>query len=202
MSVAEIADVIVTFVRDFWLSSRDYVGSTIAVLVETVVAFVRANEGWTAPVAFLVAFLESFCFLSIVWPGTAIFIGLAAVLAKGGIESHILLPAILGAGLGGTLGYAISYWIGLYYKEDIKGIWPFTRHPALIERGQTFFDRWGAVGVFLGHFVGPVRAVIPVVAGMYAVPQWQFQLANITSAFIWAAGVIAPSYFGLQYLLG
>ncbi len=202
MSVAEIADVIVTFVRDFWLSSRDYVGSTIAVLVETVVTFVRANEGWTAPVAFLVAFLESFCFLSIVWPGTAIFIGLAAVLAKGGIESHILLPAILGAGLGGTLGYAISYWIGLYYKEDIKGIWPFTRHPALIERGQTFFDRWGAVGVFLGHFVGPVRAVIPVVAGMYAVPQWQFQLANITSAFIWAAGVIAPSYFGLQYLLG
>ena len=91
---------------------------------------------------------------------------------------------------------------GIYYKDDIRNIWPFSRNPAMIERGQTFFDRWGALGVFLGHFFGPVRAVIPVVAGMYAVPQWQFQLANITSAFIWAAGVIAPAYFGLQYFLG
>ena len=41
-----------------------------------------------------------------------------------------------------------------------------------------------------------------MIAGMYAVPQWQFQLANILSAFIWAAGVIAPTYFGLNYLLG
>src|SRR6185295_637612 len=64
-----------------------------------------------------------------------------------------------------------------------------------------FFDKWGAIGVFFGHFFGPVRAVIPVIAGMYAVPQWQFQLANILSAFIWAAGVIAPTYFGLNYLL-
>jgi membrane protein DedA with SNARE-associated domain len=202
MAVQDFVEVTMAFVRDFGTSAIEYTRGAIAVLVETVVTFVRAHEGWTGPIAFLVAFLESFCFLSIVWPGTAIFVGLAAVLAQGGIESHILVPAIIGAGLGGTLGYAISYWIGLYYKEDIKGIWPFTRHPALIERGQSFFDKWGAIGVFLGHFVGPVRAVIPVIAGMYAVPQWQFQLANITSAFIWAAGVIAPSYFGLQFLLG
>jgi membrane protein DedA with SNARE-associated domain len=36
---------------------------------------------------------------------------------------------------------------------------------------------------------------------MYAVPQWQFQIANILSAFIWSAGVFAPTYFGLSYLL-
>jgi membrane protein DedA with SNARE-associated domain len=202
MTAYEYIDVAVSLVRDYAASMTEYVRAGISVLVEKIVVFVREHEGWTAPVAFMVAFLESFCFLSIVWPGTAIFVGLAAVLAKGGIESHILIPAILGAGLGGTLGYAVSYWIGLYYKEDIKGVWPFSRYPGMLEKGQTFFDRWGAVGVFLGHFVGPVRAVIPVVAGMYAVPQWQFQLANITSAFIWAIGVIAPSYFGLQYFLG
>ena len=170
--------------------------------VDIMVTFVREHESWAAPVAFFVAFMESFCFLSILWPGTAILIGISALLAKSGIEAHVLWPAIIAAGLGGTLGYAISYWIGLYYKDDIRNIWPFNRNPAMIERGQTFFDRWGALSVFLGHFFGPVRAVIPVVAGMYAVPQWQFQLANITSAFIWAAGVIAPAYFGLQYFLG
>lgn len=169
--------------------------------VDAIVTFVRANEGWTGPVAFLVAFLESFCFLSILWPGTAILIGISALLAKSGVEMSILGPAIIWAAVGGSLGYAVSYWIGLYYKDGIREIWPFNRNPAMVERGQEFFQKWGAIGVFFGHFFGPVRAVIPVVAGMYAVPQWQFQLANVTSAFIWAAGIIAPTYFGLSYLL-
>lgn len=169
--------------------------------VDAIVTFVRANEGWTGPVAFLVAFLESFCFLSILWPGTAILIGISALLAKSGVEMSIMGPAIIWAAVGGSLGYAVSYWIGLYYKDGIREIWPFNRNPAMVERGQEFFQKWGAIGVFFGHFFGPVRAVIPVVAGMYAVPQWQFQLANVTSAFIWAAGIIAPTYFGMSYLL-
>ncbi len=169
--------------------------------VDAIVTFVRANEGWTGPVAFLVAFLESFCFLSILWPGTAILIGISALLAKSGVEMSIMGPAIIWAAVGGSLGYAVSYWIGLYYKDGIREIWPFSRNPAMVERGQEFFQKWGAIGVFFGHFFGPVRAVIPVIAGMYAVPQWQFQLANVTSAFIWAAGIIAPTYFGMSYLL-
>jgi membrane protein DedA with SNARE-associated domain len=174
---------------------------TLHDFVEMIVAFVRDHEAWAAPIAAVVAFLESFCFLSIVWPGTAILVAISGLLAAGGIGLDVLWPAILAAGAGGTLGYAVSYWIGLYYKDGIKTIWPFRDNQALLERGETFFAKWGAIGVFLGHFFGPVRAVIPVVAGMYSVPQWQFQLANITSAFIWAAGVIAPGYFGLQYFL-
>ena len=174
---------------------------TVQSFVDVIVSFVRDHQAWAAPIAFAVAFLESFCFLSILWPGTAILIAIAALLAAGGVGIDVLWPAIITAGLGGALGYAISYWIGLYYKDSIKQIWPFKNNPALLERGETFFAKWGALGVFFGHFFGPVRAIIPVVAGMYAVPQWQFQLANITSAFIWAAGVIAPGYFGMPYLM-
>jgi membrane protein DedA with SNARE-associated domain len=180
--------------RKFLMSVQD--------IVDVIVAFVREHEAWAGPVAFLVAFLESFCFLSILWPGTAILVGISALLARSGVETSVLWPAIVWAGVGGSLGYALSYWIGYYFKDGIKELWPFSRNPAMVERGQTFFQRWGAVGVFFGHFFGPVRAIIPVIAGMYAVPQWQFQLANILSAFIWAAGVIAPTYFGLNYLLG
>lgn len=169
--------------------------------VDAIVAFVKANEGWAGPVAFVVAFLESFFFLSILWPGTAILVGISALLARSGVEMSVLGPAIIWAGIGGSLGYSISYWIGFYYKDGIRDVWPFSRYPAMVERGQVFFQRWGALSVFFGHFFGPVRAVIPVVAGMYAVPQWQFQIANVLSAFIWAAGVIAPTYFGLNYLL-
>ncbi len=162
--------------------------------VEAVVAFVRANEEWAAPVAFVVAFAESFCFLSLVWPGTAILVGIAALLAASGVGTEVLAPSILGAGLGGSLGYAVSYWIGLYFKDSVHKIWPFSRRPDLIPSGQRFFERHGAFGVFLGHFFGPVRAVIPVVAGMFNMPQLPFQIANVASAFTWALGVIAPAF--------
>ncbi|HML30242.1 MAG TPA: DedA family protein [Hyphomicrobium sp.] len=170
--------------------------------VDAIVTFVRANENWAIPVAFGVAFLESFCFLSILWPGTAILVGISALLAKSGVELRILWPAIVAAAVGGSFGYALSYWIGRYYKDGIRQLWPFNRNPGMVESGQAFFNKWGALSVFFGHFFGPIRAVIPVIAGMYALPQWQFQLANIVSAFIWAAGIIAPSYFGFGYLLG
>ena len=170
--------------------------------VQSIVAFVSAHQQWAAPVAFAVSFAESFAFLSLIWPGTAILVGISALLAAGGVKFDVLGPAIVAAGAGGALGYAISYWLGLYYKNDILKIWPFTRYPNMIARGKTFFDKWGVVGVFLGHFFGPVRAVIPVVAGMYAMKQTPFQIANIASAFLWAAGVIAPGYFGMQWFMG
>jgi membrane protein DedA with SNARE-associated domain len=164
-------------------------------VVETVVVFVREHESWAAPVAFVVAFGESFCFLSLIVPGTAILAGIAALLAASGIEAHILAPAILAAGLGGTLGYAVSFWLGRYFQDSVHRIWPFSTRPHLITQAEEFFETYGAFGVFLGHFFGPVRAVIPVVAGMFRMRELPFQVANVLSAFIWAAGVIGPAFY-------
>ena len=69
-----------------------------------------------------------------------------------------------------------------------------------MERGETFFAKYGVFGVFLGHFFGPIRAVIPVIAGIAGMRQLPFQVANITSAFLWAVGVIVPSFYGLKWM--
>lgn len=167
--------------------------------VEMIIAFVRENERLAIPVAFLVAFGESFCFFSVLWPGTAILVGIAALLAASGISQAIVVPAILAAAFGGTLGYAISYWIGYYFKDSIENVWPFRKNPELIQKGEIFFQKYGALSVFFGHFFGPVRAVIPVVAGMFAMRQLPFQIANVLSALIWAAGVIAPAFFLITF---
>lgn len=164
-------------------------------VVETVVSFVREHEAWAGPISFLVSFGESFCFLSLIIPGTAILVGIAALLAYSGVSDAIILPAIIGAALGGALGYAVSYWIGIYFKDSIHKIWPFSTRPYLITRGQEFFEKYGVFGVFLGHFFGPVRAVIPVVAGMFRMAQLPFQIANIASATLWSAGVILPAFY-------
>jgi membrane protein DedA with SNARE-associated domain len=70
----------------------------------------------------------------------------------------------------------------------------------MLQRGREFFHKWGTLGVFLGHFFGPVRAVIPVVAGTFGMRQVPFQIANISSAFLWAAGVLFLPMFGGQWL--
>jgi membrane protein DedA with SNARE-associated domain len=46
---------------------------------------------------------------------------------------------------------------------------------------------WGIPGIFIGRFFGPLRAAVPLIAGIFEMPYWRFQLANFSSAFVWAA---------------
>ena len=65
---------------------------------------------------------------------------------------------------------------------------------------SAFSTRWGALGVFGGRFLGPLRATVPLVAGMCAMPQLLFQLANFSSALLWAFVVLAPGAFGVEWM--
>jgi len=63
-----------------------------------------------------------------------------------------------------------------------------------------FFQRWGVASVFLGKFFGPLRASVPLVAGICAMPLLRFQAAAWCSAVVWAAGILAPGTIGLGLL--
>jgi membrane protein DedA with SNARE-associated domain len=163
------------------------------------VEFVRTHREWAELIVFALAFGESLAFFSLLLPASVILFSLSALVGASGLNFWTIWIA---AGLGGTLGYAISYWIGYFFKDTIATYRPFSTNPDMLPRGHAFFEKWGMLGVFFGHFFGPVRAVIPVVAGIVAMPQWQFQIANVASAFLWAAGVLAPGTFGMKWLLG
>ena len=165
---------------------------------ETVIAFTRAHQAWAAPIVFALAFGESLAFLSLLLPATVILLAIGGMIGASGIQ---FLPVWIAAVTGSILGYALSYWIGLYFKDDIVKIWPFSKYPDMIPRGQAFFHKYGAFGVFLGHFFGPLRAVVPVIAGMYAMPQLPFQIANVLSSALWSTGILLPGFIGLKYWL-
>lgn len=167
--------------------------------VQATIEFVRTHEAWAAPVVFLLAFGETLAFLSLLLPATAILLAIGGLIGASGIQ---FMPVWIAAVVGSILGYGISYFIGLYFKDDIQKVWPFSRYPDMVPRGKEFFDKWGAIGVFMGHFFGPLRAVVPVVAGMYAMPQIPFQIANILSALVWATGMLAPGFFGYKLFFG
>jgi membrane protein DedA with SNARE-associated domain len=83
-------------------------------------------------------------------------------------------------------------------------MWPLSRNPGLLPRGERFVARWGALGIFIGRFSGPLRAAVPLVAGIFAMPYWRFQAANFASAFVWVAmlltlGDVAAKMFKLLF---
>lgn len=175
---------------------------TLVEFADQVASFVRDNRAWAAPITFALAFGESLAFLSLLLPATVILVAIAGLLAASGFDIWTLWDVWLAAGLGGTLGYTVSYWIGLFFKNDVSKFWPFRTHPDWLPRGKAYFDKYGVFGVFLGHFFGPVRAVIPVVAGIYGMNQLHFFVANITSSFLWALGVMAPGALGMRWMFG
>ena len=93
---------------------------------------------------------------------------------------------MVGSILGAVLGDSVSYWIGRRFGGGIAQIWPFSRNPELLPSGIQFFQRHGGTSVFIGRFFGPIRAVIPLAAGMMRMPRGRFWVANITSALVWA----------------
>lgn len=168
-------------------------------LAQSVIAFIENNQSWIAPVTFLLAFGESLAFISLILPSTVILVAIAGLVGGAGVSMTTIFWVWLAAGIGGALGYSVSYWVGRYFKDDIDKVWPFKTRPEMLKRGRDFFDKWGTLGVFFGHFFGPVRAVVPVVAGSFAMRQLPFQIANITSSFIWATGVLIVPIFLARY---
>jgi membrane protein DedA with SNARE-associated domain len=149
-----------------------------------IVEFIKAHQDWAAPIVFVLAFGESLAFISLLLPAWAALVGLGALIAAGDIS---FWPVWVAAAIGAALGDWLSYWIGIKLERSVQNIWPLSRHPDLIPKGETFVKKWGAAGIFIGRFFGPLRASVPLVAGIFKMPFWHFQTANFTSAFVWAA---------------
>ena len=152
-------------------------------LAQPLLDFIRAHADWAGVVMFVTAFGESFAFVSLAFPGTTVLIAAGALMAAGTLSYG---PVLIGAILGAVLGDSISYWIGGRFGESITRFWPFSRYPDMLPQGIRFFERHGGKSVFIGRFFGPIRAVIPLAAGMMRMGRGRFWFANVTSAIVWA----------------
>lgn len=151
--------------------------------------WVSQNPKWAGLVVFLIAMGESLAIIGMVVPGAILMVGCGALIATGSLS---FWPAFWCAVAGAIVGDGLSYYFGRYYKEELRGVWPFKRYPAMIEQGEVFLDKHGGKSVAFGRFVGPVRAVIPAVAGMAGMPPTRFFIANVSSALAWAPAYLFP----------
>lgn len=140
-------------------------------------------------VVFLAAFAESLALAGLVVPGRIIVFASGAVVATGHLA---LLPVLSMAIAGAIAGDGLSYWLGYHYRERLKSHWPFSRYPDLLAEGEALFIRHDGKSVLFGRFVGVVRSVVPLVAGMMAMTPSHFFIANVLSAMGWGMLHVLP----------
>ncbi|HTR08361.1 MAG TPA: VTT domain-containing protein [Paraburkholderia sp.] len=147
------------------------------------------HSAWTLGVVVLAAFLESLAFIGTFIPGsTAMFIA-GALAATGTINlGWLFVCAIAGA----VAGDGVSFWIGHRYRDSLAQAWPLRHHPYILERAQAYFVSQGTRSVILARFVAPLRAVVPIVAGMAGMAPMRFFVMNVLSALVWAPAHILP----------
>ena len=156
---------------------------------QALIVYFSAHPYIALAAVFSAAALEALAFVGTVIPGSSVvFIG--GVL----IGLNVLNPwwTALAAMTGAILGDGVSYWLGHHYRERLRTVWPMKNHQALLDRGQAYFSDNGGKSVFLARFLGPVRAIVPVIAGMSGMPPLRFYFMNIASAVAWTAAHILP----------
>ncbi len=157
--------------------------------LHSLVAWIRQYPAASGAFVFAAAMLESLVLVGVLVPGAALMLGAGALIALGALD---LWSTLAWAAAGAVAGDGLSFWIGHHYRERLRQLWPFARFSGLLHRGEAFFSRHGGKSVVFGRFVGPVRAVIPTVAGMMGMPPLRFAAVNIASAIAWAPAYILP----------
>lgn len=158
---------------------------------QQVIAFVQANQSYAPLVIFLMSMGETIVIVSIFIPSTFLLFAIGGLMAASGVP---LVPSLIAGGLGATLGFAVMYLISATMEGRLLTYWPFRNYAGLVAKTAAFSRRWGIWGVMIGHFAGPIRVLIPIVAGISRMPPVPFMLANLIGGFGWICTFFAPGY--------
>jgi membrane protein DedA with SNARE-associated domain/membrane-associated phospholipid phosphatase len=157
--------------------------------MHALLATISAHPHVALVVIFLTAFLESAAFIGTFIPaGIVMFTG-GALIGAGVLDVWLTLGL---AFLGAVAGDALSYELGRHHAARIRASRFVVRHAGKFNRGEQFVERYGGKSVLFARFIAPVRAVVPVIAGIARMPRLRFYLINIVSAAIWAPVHVLP----------
>lgn len=148
-----------------------------------------SHPHWALLITFFVAFAESLAIVGSIVPGSVTMTAIGILAGSGVMRIDLtFLAAVTGA----IAGDGASYLLGYFYSDRLTNIWPFSRYPSWLTYGKDYFARHGGKSVIIGRFVGPLRSIIPVIAGMLHMNQWRFFIANSISAIGWSLLYVLP----------
>jgi undecaprenyl-diphosphatase len=149
----------------------------------------RTLGSWTYLLVGVLAFVESGAFVGLVVPGeTALVVG-GVVAGQGEVDVILLIAIAWSMAVAGdvaslALGRRLGRGFLLRHGSRVK----ITE--ARVEQVEHFYDRHGGKAVFLGRFVGLVRAVSPFLAGSSGMRLRRFLPYDVLAAGIMCTGFV------------
>jgi len=162
-------------------------------MVTNLFQMVMALNGWPVyVVVFALAFLEAAAFLGLVLPGETALLVAGVLASRGNIDLRVLLVLAFVAAIGGdSVGYLVGRHFGPRLRLTRLGTRIKARH---WDRAEQVVAAHGFWAVVAGRWVGVLRALVPTVAGMIAMPYRRFLAANALGGTAWAGAVVLLGY--------
>ena len=158
-------------------------------LLQDLLAWISLHPHISGVLIFVIALLESLVIMGLLIPGAVLLFGIGALIATGALQ---LFPTLALTAAGAVAGDTISYLLGDHFDQRLRVVWPFNRYPRLVNRGIDFFYRHGGKSVFMARFIGPVRPIIPAIAGMMGMGLSRFLVVDVIASLLWAPAYILP----------
>ncbi|NIE75611.1 phosphatase PAP2 family protein [Pantoea sp. Ap-967] len=159
--------------------------------LDSLTGWLSANPQWLGLAIFLVACVECLAIAGIIVPGTVLLFAVAVLAGSGAFS---LGETLLLGFLGGLLGDALSYTIGKYFHQNIRRLPLLRHHPEWIGSAETYFQRYGVASLLVGRFIGPLRPMLPMVAGMFDMPLPRFIAVSLLAAAGWSVAYLLPGW--------
>ena len=67
-------------------------------------------------------------------------------------------------------------------------------HPEWIAGAEAYFQRYGIASLLVGRFIGPLRPMLPMVAGMFDMPFPRFAAVSLLAAAGWSVAYLLPGW--------
>lgn len=147
---------------------------------------------WGYLIVPVAAAIENTLFVTFFFPGGTMVI-LGGVYARlGQLELPlVILLGWLGTFAGASLDYAIGRWgysgpLGRLLRSEVVA------QP--LEKAGEMFLKYGFLALMAGHFVGQIRSLVAVAAGVTRMPYWRFALYEAPAALAWSAAYAIGGY--------
>jgi membrane protein DedA with SNARE-associated domain len=150
-------------------------------------------HGWEAyALVGALVFSEAAILIGFVFPGeTAVIVGGVAA-SRGHINIVTLIVVVVACAISGD---SVGYLVGREWGQRLLDIRLLRHRQHILQVALRQLNRRGAVAVIVGRFTAFLRAVIPGLAGMSAMPYRIFLPANAAGGILWGTAYCLLGYF-------
>ena len=159
--------------------------------LDTLTQWLASHPQWLGLAVLVLACMECLAVIGLIIPGTVLMFAVA-MLAGSGILT--LGETLLLGFIGGLIGDLLSYALGRRYHQGIRSLRGLRDHPEWLMQAEHYFQRYGVASLLVGRFIGPLRPMLPMTAGMLDMPFGRFLLVSLCAAAGWSMAYLLPGW--------